>query len=135
MCAGNGLCLCVWVECPHAMPYMWQSEDNLQVLVLTFPSCLIQTLYCCINQVSWLTNSGSFICLLPFPIACWDHRDLHYHVQLLCRFRGSKCRLKGLTASAFTHGAISPSPEAAFYLFLCISFTELFTDVHQERII
>lgn len=93
MCASNGMCLCMCVWGPHATPYMWQSEDNLQVLVLTFPSCLIQTLYCCINQVSWLTDFRSFICLLPFPIACWDHRDLYYHVQLLCRFRGSKCRL------------------------------------------
>lgn len=101
--------VCVCGGGAHATPYMWQSEDNLQVLVFAFPSCLIRTLYCCINQVNWLTNFRSFISLLPFPIACWDYRGLHYHVQLLCRFRGSKCRLKGHTASAFTHGAISPS--------------------------
>lgn len=116
-------CANVCVGGPHATPYMWQSEDNLQVLVLAFPSCLIRTLSCCIIQVNWLTNFRSFICLLPFPIACWDYRGLHYHVQLLCRFRGSKCRLKGHTAKCFyprSHLSIAWS-----YLFICSSVSAL----------
>lgn len=131
------VCLRVWMW-TH-VPCLACGSQKLTFMYWSLTSYLVwdKSLYACISQGNWHISFQGFahLPLLPFPMAFWDYRHLHYHVQPLCGFLGSNHRLLGLHSKCLHPRAISPSPEAICCLRLCSCFAELFTDAHQDRLV